>query len=166
MSKPAAKKRPEKLAFRVHAHEKHGFLLSPADSYSYGRMQDKRYRHGDLVFAAPTKPRNPGFHRHAHNIGTLLAENIDDFEGMQAHAVLKRLQLETGIGCDEYGYRLDGRMLFQRVPYSLSYESMDDGEFREVIAGFCQHICDNYWHSLEPRDVEDMASRRGSMTPA
>ena len=147
------KRRRERIMMRV---VKGG--LAPADDYSTEALRARKYKVGDIVSAEVSKPRNPGFHRLAHRIGSLCAANIDAFTGMGAHEVLKRMQLEARIGCDEVGYKLPGYgYVTQFVPRSLSYESMSEDEFRPIVKAFCDHISREYWPSLTPEKIEEMA---------
>ncbi len=147
------KRRRERIMMRV---VKGG--LSPADDYSTEALRARKYKVGDIVSVEVSKPRNPGFHRLAHRIGSLCAANIDAFTGMGAHNVLKRIQLEARIGCDEVGYRLPGYgYITQFDPRSLSYESMSEDEFRPIVKAFCDHIAREYWPSLTPEKIEEMA---------
>jgi hypothetical protein len=149
----ATKRRPEKFPLRVM---KGGF--APADQSAASRLRERGYRIGDLVFVEVKKPRNPRFHRLAHAFGRLVAENIEAFEGMDAHKTLKRLQMEAGIGCDEIAYRIPGYgMVTQRIPQSLSFESMDQGEFKEVFRGLCRHVAAEYWRGLDEDQIAEMA---------
>lgn len=148
------KRRPERIALRVEK----GVLL-PADDLSLSRLRARGYHRGDIVFAEIKKPRNPRFHGMAHVFGRMLAENVDEFTGMDPHAVLKRLQLETGHGCEECAYLLKGHgMIVQRIPRSLSFESMDQGDFKELMRAFSRHVSETYWPSLSPEQIEDMTS--------
>lgn len=147
------KRRRERIMMRV---VKGG--LSPADDYSTEALRARKYKVGDIVSVEVSKPRNPGFHRLAHRIGSLCAANIDAFTGMGAHNVLKRIQLEARIGCDEVGYKLPGYgYVTQFVPRSLSFESMNEDEFRPIVKAFCDHISSEYWPSLTPEKIEEMA---------
>lgn len=147
------KRRRERLALRVVK----GFLI-PADTATQSRMREKGYKIGDLVFAEITKPRNPGFHRLVHRIGTLCAQNIESFSGMDAHKVLKRLQWEANIGCEEIGVQVPGvGLAMMRWPLSLGYESMEEGEFHEVSRQFCRHIAATYWKTLTEDQIAEMA---------
>jgi hypothetical protein len=131
---------------------------APADSVSAAALR-KSHHVGDLVFAEFRKPRNPGFHRLAHQLGSLLTENIEAFAGMDSHAVLKRLQIEANVGCDEVALNFPGvGPCTYRIPRSLAYESMDEAEFHAVIAGMCGHVSSKYWPSLDPGQIEAMAS--------
>lgn len=159
-----------------------------ADDLSRQRLKDKGYRAGDVCFAEMVKPRNPRFHRLIHAFGKLVAENIDDFHGMDAHRVLKRIQLESGIGCEDVQIKFSGfwdqvidwvvkqsgesvrpalvmirdicggdKLIDARIPQSLAFESMDEGEFREVARGMCRHIAERYWPECTPEEVAEMA---------
>lgn len=146
------KRRPERIALRIDKG-----CLRPADSLSQERLRAKGFHVGDVVFAELKKPRNPGFHRLVHALGKLVADNIEDFAGMSAHATIKRLQLESNVACDEIAYRINGMSVIQRVPRSLSFESLDDGEFHEVFTAICRHIAANYWKDLTAEEVAKMA---------
>lgn len=145
------KRRPERIALRVAKG-----CLRPADGLSEARLRAKGFHVGDLVFAEIKKPRNPGYHRLAHALGTLVADNIDEFEGMDPHAVLKRLQLESGVGCEEVAYKMHGMTVVQRIPLSLSFESMDEAEFEAVFLGMCRHLSKTYWQSVSPDEIAAM----------
>jgi len=131
---------------------------APADSFSAAALR-KSHRVGDLVFAEFTNPRNSGFHRLAHQLGVLLAGNIEAFAGLDSHAVLKRLQIEGNVGCDEIALNFPGvGPCSYRVPRSLSYESMDQDEFHAVIAAMCAYVAKTYWPSMDAERIEAMAS--------
>lgn len=132
--------------------------LVPADAWSARRLRERGYNIGDSVLAELTKPRNPGFHRLAHQFGVMCVENIEAFEGMDSHAVLKRLQIEANVGCDEIALQFPGvGPCTYRVPRSLSYETMDQGEFSEAIRGMCRHVAKTYWRGLSAEQIERMA---------
>lgn len=146
------KKRPERIAMEV---VKGGFR--PADSLAYGKLKARDYHIGDIVFAEIKKPRNPKFHRLAHGLGSLIQQNVDGFENLDAHQVLKRLQIESGVGCEEIAYFIpEYGTIIQKVPTSLSFESMDEGEFKELFRGLCQHVRDRYWLDLSNEEIEEM----------
>ena len=150
----ATRSRPERFALRV---AKGAFV--PADTTTQSRLRARGYKTDDLIFAEFKKPRNPKFHRLAHQLGVLCAENLDAFDGWETHAILKRLQIEANVGCDEVACMLPGGSgnYIARIPRSLSYESMDDGEFHEVMRGMCRHIASTYWKGVDPQAIENMA---------
>ena len=79
-----------------------------------------------------------------------MARNIDDFRGLTGHQVLKRLQAEAQIGCDEVAVRLeDGQKVVMFFPRSLAYDEMDQEEFEQVFRGFVEHVYERYWPDLQ-----------------
>ncbi|GAB2494183.1 hypothetical protein [Arenimonas alkanexedens] len=151
---PAVKSRkPERLLLSI---VKGG--LQPADGYTASRLRARGYRVGDQVLAVLTKPRNPKFHRLVHQFGQLLVENIDAFENLDGHRVLKRLQIEGGIACDEIPLVMPGiGPCSYKVPRSLSFESMDEGEFNETFRDFSRYVSKTYWPGMKPEQIEQMA---------
>jgi hypothetical protein len=152
-AKQTTRQRKPRYALRVI---KGGY--APADSSTAALLRGG-HRVGDLVFVEFTKPRNPKFHRLAHQLGGMLAENLEAFENTGWHQVLKRLQIEGDIGCDHIALNFPGiGPVEYRQARSLSYESMDEGEFKAVIAAMCQYVAKAYWPSCTPEQVEAMAS--------
>jgi hypothetical protein len=131
--------------------------LVPADGFTKDRLRAKGYHTGDILTATLRKARNPGFHRKAHAFGALVSQNIERFRDANAHQVLKLVQYEADIACDRMMVNLkDFGMVEVRQPRSLSFESMDDGEFTEVFKAMCKHVADNYWHGLTADQIEQM----------
>lgn len=142
----------EKFLLRVQK----GALI-PADEYTRNRMREKGYSVDDVLSATLSKPRNVKFHRLAHAFGQLVADNIEAFEGLDGHQVLKRIQIEGNIGCDEIALNFPGvGPCTYRVPKSLSFASMDDGEFREVYDAMCRYIAKHYWTDLSADQIAEM----------
>jgi hypothetical protein len=152
-----AKKKPETILLRVAKG-----ALVPDDDLAVARLRARGFRTGDVVTATLRKPRDVRQHRKAHALGALLADNIDQFAGMNSHAVLKRLQLESGAGCESVAIYVPGvGMCEHRQALSLSFENMDEGQFQEVYTGLAQHVIARYWPDLDQVAVEDMASLVG-----
>jgi len=132
--------------------------LMPADSYARSQLHEKSLKHGDIVGAQIFKLNNPGFHRLIHRIGQLCASNIEAFEGMKAHHVIKRIQLEGNICCEEIVGVLPGTgAVTWRIPQSISFDSMDDSERHELASSMCRHIASRYWSTLTAEQIEQMA---------
>jgi hypothetical protein len=142
--------RREKIHLRV---TKGG--LQPADKYAESRLREKNYRVGDVVGAQITKLRSPGTNKNAHAIGNLMVHQHEFFNNMQAHTALKYLQIESGVACDIFG---SGDKII-KVPRSLSFESMDEGDFYEAVKGICRHISENYWQGITPEQIQMQAER-------
>lgn len=145
--------RPERLPMRVIKG-----ALTPANCAAEEALRSRSYSVGDIVFCEIKKPRNPGFHRLAHAFGQIVEGNIEGFEGLGCHGVLKRLQIEANVGCDEIAVVFPGvGPCVYRIPQSLSFESMDEARFREVFTGLCEHVAERYWPTLEAEQIEEMA---------
>jgi hypothetical protein len=146
-------RRPERFEMSVQKG-----ALVPSDGLTSARLRRRGYQLGARVFVEIKKPRNPRFHRLAHQLGALCAENLDAFTGMDPHDVLKRLQIEANVGCDEIAINFPGiGPCVYRIPRSLSFESMEEGEFRGVVEGLCKHIAATYWRTTTPERIEAMA---------
>lgn len=151
---PVKKRKPDRIAFRVVDGK-----LQPADSWAEKELDNKRLKEGDIVYAAISKLRSKGLNRLVHRIGKLCVENIEDFKYTDSHGVIKRLQIEANIACDEIGVLLPGMgMMVYRVPRSISFDSMDEAEFRDVGRALCRYIAKRYWSGLEPEQIELMAN--------
>lgn len=158
MSAKPIPKRPERHALRVI---KGGF--APADQGTATRLREKGFHVGDLTFAEFKRPRNPKFHRLVHAFGQILVDNIEQFEELNSHTVLKRLQLEANVGCEEMAVMFPGiGPCTYRIPRSLAFESMDDSEFKEVFDGFCRHVSKTYWPNMTPEAIAQMAEMQGT----
>jgi hypothetical protein len=146
-------RKPERLLLRVAKG-----ALEPADGYTASRLRARGFRLGDEVLAVLTKPRNPKFHRLVHQFGQVLVENIEAFENLDGHRVLKRLQIEGGIACDEIPLVSPGLgPVAYKVPRSLSFESMDESEFHETFREFSRYVSKTYWPGMKPEQIEQMA---------
>ena len=64
--------------------------------------------------------------------------------------------LEAGVGCEEIAYRVHGMTVVQRIPISLSFESLDEAEFRAVFSGICRHLAATYWPTLTADEIAGM----------
>ena len=84
-------RRKNRIYFRFH---RDGYLY-PADNYAASQLRSRSYKTGDVVSVNITKLKSPGFNRLAHKIAQLVVASIDNFQGMDAHLALKRLQLEA-----------------------------------------------------------------------
>jgi len=152
MKSSRKKYKPERVLMRV---VKGG--MQPADGYTAMRLREKGYKIGDVLLATFTKPRNPKFHRMAHRFGKLCADNIDEFDGMTAHSVIKRMQWEANIECDFMGVKMPGVGFVEiRVPRSLSFADMDEGTFTTVFRGLARHVAAEYWPDMTEEQIAEM----------
>lgn len=132
--------------------------LVAADAYAMNVLAKRKYGIGQLVSADVKGARNPGFHRKAHALATLVIENVDEFSRYAAHAdeheVLKRLQIESDTCCDHI--RLD-KDLEYRIPQSLAFEDMDEPTFGVFYRRICNYISSRYWPDLDEFAIEELA---------
>ena len=144
----------EKLPFKVQKG-----CLVPAGNWCAEKLGARKYSIGDIVFAVIRKPRNPRFNSLVHaGFARLLIENIEAFQYMEEHDVLKRLQIEGRIGCEEIGVDLPGiGPCVQFVPKSLSFESMGEEEFSKIFKNFCRYVAERYWPDMTPEEVENLS---------
>jgi len=68
----------------------------------------------------------------------------------------------ANIGCEEMGVKVPGVGLATiRMPLSLNFADMDEGEFQAIYGQFCQHVIDSYWTGLTEEQIEQMANLVG-----
>ena len=145
--------RRDRIYFRVQKG-----ALVPADSYAASKLRERGYAMNDLLAAELVKLRNPKFNRLVHRIGQLVVANIDAFSGLDAHQAIKRLQIEGKVACDEIGISVANYgMVIQLIPRSLSFESMDEGEYLVAARGICRTIAERYWPGLDEDQIAKMA---------
>ena len=142
---------------RIYFRVQKGALV-PADSYAASKLRERGYAMNDLLAAELVKPRNPKFNRLVHRIGQLVVANIDAFAGLDAHQAIKRLQIEGKVACEEIGISVANYgMVIQLIPRSLSFESMDEGEYLVAARGICRTIAERYWTGLNEDQIAEMA---------
>lgn len=131
--------------------------LVPADGFAQMRLREKNFQYHEIVTVKIRRMREYWYHKWVHLFGQMLAENLEDFRGMKAHQVLKRLQAEAVIGCEPISMRTeDGELVVLNCPKSLAYDQMDQAEFEEVFQGFCQHVVARYWPGLDQDQIVAM----------
>lgn len=132
--------------------------LVPASDIDRVLMRQRRVSIGKGYRVAIQQARNSRFHRLVHALGALVAENVEAFAGMDSHAAIKRLQRETGLFCEEQECELgDFGKIVVKVAQSLSFDAMDEADFRSLYQGICRHVAVTYWPGLDESAVEVMA---------
>lgn len=148
-------------------------------------LRERKYRTNDVLRATIAHPRNAKFHRLVHQLGTLVKRNLDDFQHLDSHSVIKQLQRESGVCCDVMRITASpvveailaaaesllgdaaARMLRTVLPeikaidvltpQSLAYDCMDESDFRRLWDGICTHLVRQYWTQLSVEQVTEMA---------
>ena len=162
MANKKAKRSPETFMYRVT--DSHG-TMSPADRYTHERVVGKGYRDRDLVVVTIRKPRNPRFHRMVHVFCRMVGENVVRFDQYvskktgraDAHGVLRCLLWEADVCCEHTPMNvLNVGMVDVRVPRSIAFDQMDEGEFSEVYSALCEYVARVYWPGLTQEQIEEM----------
>jgi len=133
--------------------------LVPANTYARDQLRERGFKVNNLIYADLIKARNPRFNRLVHAIGKMVSQNIEGFPP-DAHAALKKLQLEGNIACDTQAMEIPGvGECLVRLPKSLAFHKMDEGEFHQVAQAMCRYIAETYWPTMTPEQIEQMAER-------
>jgi hypothetical protein len=188
MKAAAKKKRPRRPVYFVVARAgdvpREAGVLVPLTKWDQRTMRDRKLGVGVEVRADLKKPRNPKFNRLTHAIGALCAEQIEDFAGMDAHAVLKKIQEDADIFCDKafvdaspvikivvsVTRTMLGDAIADKVAKalavvkkialkearSLSFDSMDESEFQQFVSRAYAHLRVTYWPNMTDDEVARM----------
>lgn len=139
-------------------------------------MKQRGYRRGQELRLEIKAPRNRAFHRLAHRVGTLMVENVEGWEGLDAHEAIKRLQREADVCCEviemdaspvisavlavvDQAFGAGAAALLRAVlprietipvtvARSLAFDTMDEDEFARLFEGITAHIGGRYVHVL------------------
>lgn len=99
-------------------------------------MKERKFHVGKQLRATLRQDRNPMFWRKAHVLGGWLADNVEDYSGLGMHRALKKLQEDSGIGCETVEYDIPNvGKLTRREAQSLNFSDMDEGEFNTLWDG-------------------------------
>lgn len=121
-------------------------------------MAERGFKLNAKVRADLKQPRNERFNRLVHGLGRVLAQNIDRFAGMQAHAAIKELQAESGVYCDREEFDIPGLgRLSRQVPQSLAFDSMGEEAFQDFWRQCCAYLVKTDWPTLTEERLTEMA---------
>ena len=120
-------------------------------------LRDRGFAVGTELRCELKKARNPKFHRLAHAIGSLVVDQIPEFEGLDAHEAVKRLQRETGVCCESMEIDLGplGKVPVS-VPRSIAFDEMSEDEFQQLVRAIFALIARRYWPQLDAAGVEEL----------
>lgn len=121
-------------------------------------MQERGFKLNTRVRADLRQPRNALFNRLVHGLGRVLTQNLERFAGLQSHAAIKRLQMESGVYCDEERAELVGigELIIKR-PQSLSFDSMSEEVFQDFWQQCCAYLVATDWPTLTEERLTQMA---------
>ncbi|MEN6644601.1 MAG: hypothetical protein ABFE08_19365 [Armatimonadia bacterium] len=132
--------------------------LVPVSDLDRYLLRQRRVATGKEYRVTVEQARNAKFHRLVHALGKLVSENVDGFDGLRAHDVIKRLQREAGVFCEEQEIEIPGiGKLLVKVAQSIAFDCMDEADFKDLYAAICRHVAATYWPELDESAVEVMA---------
>lgn len=115
--------------------------LFAMDDVARSQMAERKMHNNSEWKCEVKQVRNVGFWRLIHKLGMWLAENHEDFDGLDGHGAIKELQQRSGIGCEVTRSQIrdnDGTLLYTVVSYrplTLAFDLMDEGEFKMLWSG-------------------------------
>jgi hypothetical protein len=129
--------------------------LVPLTPWDRRAMRERKYHVNTEVRAELKQSRNVKFHRLTHALGALLVDRLESFAGLDAHSALKRVQRECGSFCEETTVEMPGLgQLVMKLPRSIAFDEMDEGEFQQLWQEITRYICANYLPDLDPDAIE------------
>lgn len=123
-------------------------VLLAQNPTSAALLAQRGFKAGDVVSADPKKARNPRFWAKVHAFGQAVGDNIEAFSGKDAHEVIKALQLDGDIGCENIVVGTGDEAMIYRIPVSLSFDSLDETEFQALWNQFTKHVVKKYYDNL------------------
>lgn len=131
--------------------------LVPRYSCDRRIMRERKLRIGTEVRAEIKRPRNPAFHRLAHAIGSLVVDQLPDFESCDAHEAVKRLQRETGVCCETMEIDLGplGKVPVM-VPQSLAFDEMGEEDFQRLVQAIFRLLASKYWSGMSEEAIAEL----------
>jgi len=158
-------------------------VLAPLTQWDTRAMRDRGYKVGQTVRGRIERPRNPKFNGLAHALGALIVDNVEGFEGKDAHDALKKVQGDAGICCEEStidasplvdavlaaadasigaGARKileavlgEFKTITIKVPESIAFDSMPEERFSKLVLEVCQYIRDHF-HGVPPGELSEI----------
>ncbi|WP_282259606.1 hypothetical protein [Stenotrophomonas sp. PS02301] len=104
--------------------------LVPAHPVDQLSLRERKFGTGLLLRATLRQDRNPMLYRKAHVLSGWLADNVEMFTGLSQQDALKKLQEESGIGCEAVECDLPGiGRLARTETESLNLVDMDEGRW-------------------------------------
>lgn len=134
--------------------------FAPADLASQKLCHDRGLRKGATYIAYVYEARDEQQWANAHQVGTFLANNVEVFHNMSSHQVLKKLQLDSGHGCEMQEIDLGALGKHKiKVPKSLAFGWIDNTEWTAIWRGISQYIRDSGWLGEVDADVAEGMQR-------
>ena len=131
--------------------------LVPAGPTDREVLRRKRLKVGARIRTTVSRERSYSQHKYAHKLGQFVEANVEGFEGQDPHEILKRLQVEAGAYCDHEQLQIPGYggCLVRKVPRSLAFDEMEEGEFMQFVRLICNHIAATYLPGMSEAQVAE-----------
>ncbi len=121
-----------------------GFV--PSDKYQWAEVE--KINQGEEILAKVIKVRNPKFHK---KFMALLAETFD-MQDEFLNPESWRAAVTTGAGFCDFIFLASRGVV--AVPRSISFENMDDLEFRKLYDDAIKFICAKYVPDLDSDELD------------
>lgn len=155
--KPSKRRDPEQ-AVRLVVRGDGSFV--PADRASLKLCRDRGMRTGSEFIGYLYEPRDGKQWRQAHQLGTFLVENLEEFHGLSSHEALKKIQRDGHIAMLDEKIDLGSLGIVTRsVPESLAFGFMDETRWTEVYRQMCTYIVKQGWLGEIDADVVEHMER-------
>ncbi len=154
--KPSKNRSPEQ-AIRIVSRGDGSWI--PADRASNNLAKDRGLLHSGVeVIGYLYQPRDGKQWRKIHALGSLLAQSVDEFHGWNSHDVIKKVQLDANVACENEEIDLGKLGVFsRRVAKSLAFGFMDESEFTGVYREISVYIGKKYFGFLGPEAEGEIA---------
>lgn len=152
--KPSKTRSPEQ-AIRLTVRADGSFV--PTDEASRRLCKDRGMRIGKNYITYFYEPRDEKQWATAHAVAGILAANVDEFTGMDSHAVLKRIQTDANVLMDTEVIDL-GKLgkVTRSVPQSLAFGFLDQTRFNEAWRQMCEYVVSRYFGMIDANAVDEL----------
>lgn len=131
--------------------------LLAEDGVQRSAMKERGFKKGQRVAADIHPERCYQQWKKAHVLGMFMVQNIVDFEGLDAHGAIKKLQFDSDIECEHEAFDLGSLGQFSRkVAKSLSFDGMGQDVFNRVYSQLCDALSSKYFPGMGEAEIEEM----------
>ena len=126
--------------------------LHPHDDTAKKIIQ--KFSEGELVILDVKKSRNPKFHRYAFVMFRTLLDMVDEQMALEPWVKLMTTKIGrfTSIGKVD----INGTTSVAVIPDSISFEAMDEIEFRKFTTEFHNYFCERYGNKVSYQQLKEI----------
>lgn len=133
--------------------QKQGDCFFPYDDESLELTQRKR--ENSLYVVDIKEARNPQYHKYAMKMLHILHDMVEEPKGFEPFR--KRLLILSGYFISHGSVDINGTTSVAVEAESMSYENMEQDEFRKCFQNILQAFCDEYGKSLTLQQLGEWA---------